>query len=206
MGAAQIRSVVDGHTAGQLICTLIITAEGSIALWKQNVKSRSRCVVTLGYVTRITVSIRFEAAPDWAILVIRAGSGSHGDSGAGFRSCRGPLSAPSAFAPTTPAIPASNRRTAPGSRPVIQAGLSRAGSGQAAESAFRPRCAIARLPARYPPRPAPGTARHGPLPHRDRPGPHPSHRPPLHRERPSPQPSAAPPRLIHPRLPAPQLP
>jgi hypothetical protein len=38
MGAAQIRSVVERHTAGQVSITLILTAEGSIALQTQNVK------------------------------------------------------------------------------------------------------------------------------------------------------------------------
>src|SRR6266700_5523081 len=47
VGAAQIGSVVDRHTAGQLICTLIFTAEGSIAPQRPNVKRRRPCVVTL---------------------------------------------------------------------------------------------------------------------------------------------------------------
>jgi hypothetical protein len=60
VGAAQIGSVVDRHTAGQLSCILIFTAEGSIAPQRPNVKSRRPCVVTLGDVTKITVLQKFE--------------------------------------------------------------------------------------------------------------------------------------------------
>ncbi len=59
LGAAQIGSVVDRHTAGQLSCILIFTADGSIAPERRNVKRQRPCVVTLGDVTRITGPCRF---------------------------------------------------------------------------------------------------------------------------------------------------
>lgn len=60
MGAAQIGSVVHGHTAGQLYGTLILTVEGSIARLRQNVKTRARCVAFREYVTKFTVEAAFD--------------------------------------------------------------------------------------------------------------------------------------------------
>jgi hypothetical protein len=59
VGAAQIGSVVDAHTAGQLYCTLILTVEGSIALEDENVKSTGRCVAPSINVTKVTVGYVF---------------------------------------------------------------------------------------------------------------------------------------------------
>jgi len=61
MGAAQIGSVVDRHTAGQLYATLIFTVEGSIARQQQNVKTRARCVAFLDHVTKLTLHGMFDS-------------------------------------------------------------------------------------------------------------------------------------------------
>ena len=59
MGAAQIGSVVDAHTARQLYCTLILTVEGSIAPEDENVKRTGLCVAISSNVTKVTVSYGF---------------------------------------------------------------------------------------------------------------------------------------------------
>ena len=63
MGAAQIGSVVDAHTARQLYCTLILTVEGSIAPEGENVKSMGHCVAISINVTKVTVSYLFSLRP-----------------------------------------------------------------------------------------------------------------------------------------------
>jgi len=65
MGAAQIGSVVDGHTAGQLYATLILTVEGSIARCGPNVKTTAVCVAFKFCVTNLTASLRFGSAATW---------------------------------------------------------------------------------------------------------------------------------------------
>ncbi|HYK32078.1 MAG TPA: hypothetical protein VEV63_08955, partial [Streptosporangiaceae bacterium] len=59
VGAAQIGSVVDAHTARQLYCTLILTVEGSIAPEDENVKRTGHCVAISINVTKVTISCVF---------------------------------------------------------------------------------------------------------------------------------------------------
>jgi hypothetical protein len=62
MSAAQIGSVVYRHTAGQFTGHLMLTADGSIARLRPNVKTHGQSVLISGKVTNITAVDAFELA------------------------------------------------------------------------------------------------------------------------------------------------